>query len=702
MVFLRFMGIYTCFILAVNAQEYIPPILSPEIHNLLGQGIYSTEVEEFLDEFGATADNLLDEEFRVSGMDVTFSLDDNDNLETVTLEIVDMDLAWSEFYEVRDLWEIVPDHGITKYSSAFTVYNEIENDYEKTIFAKINKTKADCIRLRFDKNRGNFILAQIMFQKIENLDLDTGSESPSGYTKNSEESKPVETEDFSGTAQKEEISDFDNPLGVGKGYETGKNERITGNKEYIGDRKDGKPHGYGTMNFANSGNNIVKFIGYFEEGTPRSPGQLYYKNGDRYEGKFNCDSNGDGDFEITTREINGKQHYANGDYYEGIWKNDQWHYSGTWIKKNGDRYVGGFENGLPQSWVTTRISGKLSVHAFNQGEIDWTKQSGVDEWYEGNWPHEGTDPLLQQYAMASPMFDKGCMFGDCENGTGISYYGVMNNVYYGPHKNGKPNGVGEMFSWRHDQATFKGPFKEGKLHGMIRKESREEIFLDRIFYEGKIESGFYNSMEEFEAILGKEIEEIERDFASRPPGVVWEYIYSDDNGSETAPSWRRSDYDVCLSGDCENGYASIAFGSGDSYMGKMKNGLYHGEGHLTIFATGYSYYGNFKDGALHGEGSLYDEYRNWTEGRWEYNQIVSGSAYNTDGCKVYDGIYQRGKLASTTFRSSTCNFYRGETAESGPVVDYSGSSGGGWKQETIDFNKGTKDEWSITVPVWKK
>ena len=199
-------------------------------------------------------------------------------------------------------------------------------------------------------------------------------------------------------------------------------------------------------------------------------------------------------------------------------------------KANGDRYVCKFLNGQLDGWVIARISGDLRMFTYEDGQINTERQVYADTWIEENMPCEKTDPLLQHYAVATFLFEKGCLFGDCENGIGVSYFGSMGYVYYGPHKNGKPEGIGEMYWAGNDMTTYKGPFKDGKLHGMISKYGRDLVYLDRIFYEGKMESGFYNSMEQFESILAKEIEEIERDFANRPKEATIEYTYPD-NGN---------------------------------------------------------------------------------------------------------------------------------------------------------------------------
>jgi len=743
---------------SVYAQEEYY-VLSPDIHCLIGQSLNDTEVEDFLAGFDLSADILLSSEdklleteydFDYAGLFISFYLNiEQSTLEAIGFSIDKIESGWSQLSDIAEFWGVHSDYQTTKANNNLYVYDEENSDGEIVIYAKLIPGGADHLTLWFEEDEsGTYTLNFVKIEKVEGDDLEQCIEEENEYAADEigeqddddvfvEEADYVETSADDGE-ELEQYTDEEIDYSI---YEDGNQEEKTPElsaqnedqaeiqfdfsfleefleedkqnsasdtsfentsqaeiKRFTGNIVNDKPQGYGMLNLDRQSNNIIKVASNFNAGVPDSPGQLFYRNGDRYDGEFIYRNGG---MLNIIREGRGRQHYTNGEYYEGSWKNDKWDHSGTWIKANGDRYVGSFEDGKPDGWVVVRINDKLSIHAFDKGKIDPSRQSEVDKWYDGHFPHEDTDPLLQQYGLATRMFDRGCMFGDCENGIGISFYGALDRIYLGPHQYGKPNGTGEMFVFDSDAITYKGPFKDGKLHGMIRRESSHSVYLDRIFYEGRIEHGFYNSMEQFEAILAKEVEQIKKEIAKKPKATI-KYIYSDDNDdSESSSSWRESVYDACLSGDCENGFASIAFGNGDSYMGNMKNGQFHGDGHLSIFSTKHEYYGNFQNGALHGEGSLYDRYRNKLEGRWEYNKIISGSGYNSDGCKVYDGIFSNGVLVSKTYQSSDCSFTTESVIEEAPAYVPQSSGSGGWTQKTIIYNKGTGNQWSVTIPVRK-
>ena len=57
----------------------------------------------------------------------------------------------------------------------------------------------------------------------------------------------------------------------------------------------------------------------------------------------------------------------------------------------------------------------------------------------------------------------------------------------------------------------------------------------------------------------------------------------------------------CMSGDCENGYGTYIFPNQDKYVGKYKDGNFHGKGTYT-FSNGDKYVGEHKDGERNGQG----------------------------------------------------------------------------------------------------
>lgn len=470
--------------------------------------------------------------------------------------------------------------------------------------------------------------------------------------------------------------------------------------------RDRLRHGMGTIKFSVSVKDVDSFTGRFENNEIVS-GQLIYRNGDRYEGEVMSPY-------FMRIDGCGKMFYANGDIYEGQWGVDGWSGNGTLLKKDGTRYVGRFKDGKKDGWMVLNKAGKLSMHVYNEGVINQPYQAVVDSYFTANKLPSEANPLFQQYALAREIFGEGCLFGDCQNGIGISFFTkfMRQHVYYGDFKNGKPDGIGELHVYDfEDPRTYQGPFKDGELHGMIRYLSDTGKRLPRIFYKGKAEAIGWSSMEQFEQKLAEEMEEIKKEFEARKNDKVG-FIYSDDDGgssssggsSNDSEPWRVSSYDVCNSGDCMNEYSRIHFGNGDYYYGEMKNGRFHGKGQYKYFATNFHYFGQFENGDLQGEGVMHDNLGNRLVATWENSVPTSGTAYNSDGCKVYVATFNsEGKIASFSYRSSTCEMTSNEPGEKVITQYYAAPADQdrSWTQETIYSNKGTRNESSVTIPVRK-
>jgi hypothetical protein len=78
-----------------------------------------------------------------------------------------------------------------------------------------------------------------------------------------------------------------------------------------------------------------EYIGEVRDGLPHGEGTYMYANGDKYVGQFNDDK----------RHGQGTYSWASGDKYVGSYVNDQRHGQGTFTFADGDQYVGEFKNG---------------------------------------------------------------------------------------------------------------------------------------------------------------------------------------------------------------------------------------------------------------------------------------------------------------------------------------------------------------------
>ena len=107
---------------------------------------------------------------------------------------------------------------------------------------------------------------------------------------------------------------------------------------YVGEKKDGKRHGQGTLTFS---------------------------DGSSYEGEYRDDK----------KYGQGTETYSDGSSYEGEYRDDKRHGQGTLTKPNGDKYVGEFKDGKQDG----------------QGTYTWSdgKKYG-GEWKEGYKTGQGT------------------------------------------------------------------------------------------------------------------------------------------------------------------------------------------------------------------------------------------------------------------------------------------------------------------------
>jgi len=277
---------------------------------------------------------------------------------------------------------------------------------------------------------------------------------------------------------------------------------------YEGTFKNGEFEGLGTVTFPDSaGEEIRQITCPFSRNCPSGPGLVLYRNGDRYDGELQSIQ------PSTHRTGKGTMYYANGDVYEGSWENCLYQGTGLLRKKDGTRHVGTFSRGKMHGWMATVKDSTLSLRIYDNGKIDKAKQKDVDEYFKKNRLHEKTNLLLQQYALLREIFDQGCLYGNCQNGVGLSW-GIPTSdvVYYGAFKDGKPNGAGEMYMVE-GKETFRGNFKNGLRHGMMEILAAGFLCLPRIYYEGKAEAVGWSSMEQFEAKLAKELDEAKKELA---------------------------------------------------------------------------------------------------------------------------------------------------------------------------------------------
>ena len=183
--------------------------------------------------------------------------------------------------------------------------------------------------------------------------------------------------------------------------ETGavKGELIIDGKRYVGEHKNGKPHGRGVIFY--KGDKLKSYEGDWYYGKREGKGTLIWQNGARYVGEWNNDhregygvqyySNGEiyeGNWLNGKRYGKGKITFASDDsanrkYYDGDWVNDVRQGTGTMVWNTGKKYVGDWKNG--------HFYGKGICYYTNGGRYDgdWVDSQkhgkGTYYWADGTY-----------------------------------------------------------------------------------------------------------------------------------------------------------------------------------------------------------------------------------------------------------------------------------------------------------------------------
>ena len=153
---------------------------------------------------------------------------------------------------------------------------------------------------------------------------------------------------------------------------------------YVGEKKDGKRHGQGTLTFSDGSS----YEGEYRNDKRHGQGTLTKPNGDKYVGEFK-------DGEMTSQ---GTYTHSDGSSYEGEWKDGKKHGYGTLTYLNGEKYYGEFKDGKRNGQGTlTKPNGDKYVGEFKDGKQDgqgtYTHSDGkkyVGEWKDGYKTGQGT------------------------------------------------------------------------------------------------------------------------------------------------------------------------------------------------------------------------------------------------------------------------------------------------------------------------
>jgi hypothetical protein len=174
-----------------------------------------------------------------------------------------------------------------------------------------------------------------------------------------------------------------------------------------------------------------------------------------------------------------------------------------------------------------------------------------------------------------------CKSGNCVTGTGTYNFGWC--LYTGEFKNGRPEGSGTM---KYDDYTYIGHFTNGLEDGagtITKKDGTRENVT------------YTNGVKEVSQLIGI---------------AASDYKPLDVQNAN------------CISGNCNTGYGTFQFSSGNKYTGNFKDHRFEGEG-VFLFANGDKFEGTF-----HNNEKASGTYQYYTKATYTGNYDSQGMEYN--------------------------------------------------------------------------
>ncbi len=232
--------------------------------------------------------------------------------------------------------------------------------------------------------------------------------------------------------------------------------------KYVGNFRNGKIHGKGTLYFSNGNKYKGDWIANYRDGK----GKLEYHNGDTYEG----------DFKSSKIHGFGTMVFAKGDKYIGTWNNDLQHGKGKYFYSDGDRYEGDFKNGklsgagtmfysdgshYDGKWKNNKKNGKGTYH-----KTDGTSIAG--KWSNGKYQGKQNQSTpsnsfeTQESIVSTNEEFKDCNNSFCNGERGIFSYGD-GSQWIGEFVDGMPEGSGTCYYSNGDK--YVGSWKRHAPHG---------------------------------------------------------------------------------------------------------------------------------------------------------------------------------------------------------------------------------------------
>jgi len=131
---------------------------------------------------------------------------------------------------------------------------------------------------------------------------------------------------------------------------------------YVGEKKDGKRHGQGTLTFSDGSS----YEGEYRNDKRHGQGTLTKPNGDKYVGEFK-------DGEMTGQ---GTYTHSDGSSYEGEWKDGKQDGQGTYTWSDGKKYVGEWKEGYKtgKGIFSTSFGYKFKYNIHSSLPKDWVNE----------------------------------------------------------------------------------------------------------------------------------------------------------------------------------------------------------------------------------------------------------------------------------------------------------------------------------------
>lgn len=407
--------------------------------------------------------------------------------------------------------------------------------------------------------------------------------------------------------------------------------------KYVGSFRNGLFHGFAKITWVDSANNITRtFEGQFNQGLRHGFGTLEEKNGDKWEGHFECDKfNGPGTLWRANGEVckgiwkNGKLHcengsinYTNGDKYEGIVQYGKIHGGmGHYQYKIGGSYTGQFVLGIKHGIGTRRFYDKTkycgefdSGNISGNGTITYNNELEKKTQYRGEWK----DGLY--------------------HGQGELFYGASSDIDF--YKGGFQNGYYHNFGYlKFRNGTFyEGSFSHGLRDGQGKRTWKGGNWFQGEWRKGFMLHGCYFNASRRSTYIGS----FERDKKNGSGTETW-HSPSDEDFRDEVFGWLHRQDEIC------------------EYKGCYLDGYFHGKG-IFEASNGHQYSGSWRLGKPHGSGTMVLLRRSEYGDPSKMNIGVHGSLYRP---LKYDGGWKdgkrhgRGKLIFLDGTSKEVNYHNG-------------------------------------------